>query len=256
MKTNVAQVGTEGRPVGTHQRPAAGTRGPGRCYGTGQPAVCRHGAVPIARRHAVVRLARAVRGLAGGAPAPFAVAQVGCLGAHLQDFVAGPEQRVPDDRFDHRSSPPAQLRGKRAAPETQAIGRSRAGLSTKIHTTVGALGNPTGFHLTPGQAHDLEGADVLLKDTAAATVLADKADDAQARVVELPLTAGKTIVMALRATRTDPRDDDRHLYQARPLIENFFARLKQYCCIATRHDKTTRIFLGAVHLASAMAWLN
>ena len=42
----------------------------------------------------------------------------------------------------------------------QAIGRSRGGLSTKIHTTVDALGNPTGFHLTPGQAHDLDGADV------------------------------------------------------------------------------------------------
>jgi len=34
-------------------------------------------------------------------------------------------------------------------------------LSTKIHATVDALGNPTGFHLTPGQAHDLEGADAL-----------------------------------------------------------------------------------------------
>ncbi|MBO1351785.1 MAG: hypothetical protein EBE86_032440 [Hormoscilla sp. GUM202] len=45
--------------------------------------------------------------------------------------------------------------------ETQAIGRSKGGLSTKIHATGDALGNPTGFHLTPGQAHDLQGADVL-----------------------------------------------------------------------------------------------
>ena len=34
---------------------------------------------------------------------------------------------------------------------------------TKIHPTVDALGNPTGFHLTPGQAHNPECADVLLK---------------------------------------------------------------------------------------------
>ena len=67
---------------------------------------------------------------------------------------------------------------KGGAPQEQAIGRSRGGLSTKIHATVDALGNPTGFHLTPGQAHDLEGADVLLKDTEAAAVLADKAYDA------------------------------------------------------------------------------
>ena len=32
--------------------------------------------------------------------------------------------------------------------EDQAIGRSRGGLSTKIHTLVDALGNPVGFFLT------------------------------------------------------------------------------------------------------------
>jgi transposase len=138
----------------------------------------------------------------------------------------------------------------------QAIGRSRGGLSTKIHTTVDALGNPTGFHLTPGQAHDLERADVLLKDTAAATVVADKAYDAQARVIEPLLNAGKHIVIPPRASRAESRAYDRHVYQARHLIENFFARLKQYRCIATRYDKTARNFLGAIHLVGAVAWLN
>ena len=56
-------------------------------------------------------------------------------------------------------------------------------MSTKIHATVDALGNPTGFHLTPGQASDLEGADVLLKGIQANAVLADKAYDAQDRVI-------------------------------------------------------------------------
>jgi hypothetical protein len=41
----------------------------------------------------------------------------------------------------------------------QAIGRSRGGLSTKIHALVDALGNPIGFFLTGGEAHDLVGAD-------------------------------------------------------------------------------------------------
>jgi IS5 family transposase len=49
---------------------------------------------------------------------------------------------------------------------------------------VDALGHPTGFHLTPGQAHDLAGADVLLADTQADGVLADKAYDAQERLIE------------------------------------------------------------------------
>ncbi|MEC5215058.1 hypothetical protein RCH06_003635, partial [Polaromonas sp. CG_9.5] len=47
-----------------------------------------------------------------------------------------------------------------------------------------------------------------------------------------------------------------HLYKARHLIENFFARLKQYRAIATRYDKTARNFLGATHLAAAVVWLN
>ena len=129
-------------------------------------------------------------------------------------------------------------------------------MSTKIHATVDALGNPTGFHLTPGQAHDLEGADTLLKDTQADAVLADKAYDAQTRVIEPLLKAGKTVVIPPRGTRKDQRDYDRHLYKARHLIENFFAKLKQYRCIATRNDKTARNFLGAIHLVGAVVWLN
>ena len=45
--------------------------------------------------------------------------------------------------------------------EDQALGRSRGGLSTKIHALVDALGNPLRFLLTSGQAHDLAGADLL-----------------------------------------------------------------------------------------------
>jgi transposase len=46
---------------------------------------------------------------------------------------------------------------------------------------VDALGNPIDFLLTPGQAHDLLGADAFLPDLAADTLLADKAFDADAR---------------------------------------------------------------------------
>ena len=125
-------------------------------------------------------------------------------------------------------------------------------------TTIVREGSGTGEGKapTPGQAHDLDGADVLLKDTAAHAVIADKAYDAQARVIEPLLQAAKTVVIPPRSTRNDRRDYDRHLYKARHLIENFFARLKQYRCIATRYDKTARNFLGAVHLAAAVIWLN
>jgi len=39
------------------------------------------------------------------------------------------------------------------------------------------------------------------------------------------------------------------------LVENFFAKLKQFRAIATCHDKTARNSLGAIHLAAAYAWL-
>ena len=69
--------------------------------------------------------------------------------------------------------------------EEQAIGRSSEGLSTKIHTHCDALGNPTNLHLSQGQVHDLEGADVLMDAlTKAKFVLADKAYDADKRVRE------------------------------------------------------------------------
>jgi transposase len=64
-------------------------------------------------------------------------------------------------------------------------------LSTKIHALVDALGNPLSFLLTPGQAHDLEGADALLPQMAAHTLLADKAFDADERVIEPLLAAGR-----------------------------------------------------------------
>lgn len=102
----------------------------------------------------------------------------------------------------------------------------------------------------------MEGADVLLKDTLGETIIADKAYDAQARVVQPLLDKGKSVVIPSRSTNKPPREHDRHLYKARHLIENFFARLKQYRAIATRYDKTARNFLGAIHLAGAMVWLN
>ena len=146
--------------------------------------------------------------------------------------------------------------GRQKSGNEEAIGRSRGGLSTKIHARVDALGNPTGFALSPGQAHDLDGADALLPDLEAAILIADKAFDAQERVIEPLQQAGKMAVIPPKANRKDPRPYDRDLYKARHLIENFFAKLKQYRAIATRYDKRAVHFLGAIHLAAAVIWLN
>jgi transposase len=75
-------------------------------------------------------------------------------------------------------------------------------LSTKIHTMVDALGNPVGFFLTGGEAHDLVGADHLLPEMQADTLIADKAFDADKRVIEPLAAAGKTAVIPPTANRS------------------------------------------------------
>ena len=129
-------------------------------------------------------------------------------------------------------------------------------MSTKIHALVDALGNPIGFHLSGGEAHDLVGADHLLPDMQADTLIADKAFDADKRVIEPLSAAGKTAVIPPRSNRRAPRPFDRDLYKARHLIENFFAKLKQFRAIATRYDKTARNFLAAIHLVASAVCLN
>jgi transposase len=129
-------------------------------------------------------------------------------------------------------------------------------LSTKIHSLVDALGNPLSFHLTSGQACDLDGADVLLHQLAADTLVADKGYDADVRVIERLEQQGKTAVIPPKCNRIVKREYDRHLYKARHLIENFFAQLKQYRAIATRYDKRARNFLSAIYLAATVIWLN
>jgi transposase len=147
-------------------------------------------------------------------------------------------------------------RAPKKTGEDEAIGRSRGGLSTKIHALVDALGNPIGFFLTGGEAHDLEGADHLLPTMDADTLIADKAFDADARVLEPLAAAGKTAVIPPRTNRSSPREYDRELYATRHLIENFFAKIKQFRAIATRYEKTARNFLAAVQLVASIVWLN
>lgn len=145
---------------------------------------------------------------------------------------------------------------KKGEANDEAIGRSKGGLSTKIHATTDALGNPLSFHLTPGQACDLDGVDILLPKLAAKIILADKGYDADKRVIKLLQSQNKTAVIPPKCNRIKPREYDKDLYKARHLIENFFAKLKQYRAIATRYDKRAVNFLGAIYLAASVIWLN
>lgn len=87
-------------------------------------------------------------------------------------------------------------------------------------------------------------------------MLADRADDASARVIEPMQRQGTQIVIPSHPRRNVQRDYDRVLYKDRHLIENFFAKLKQYRAIATRYDKTACNFLGVIYWVASVVFLN
>jgi transposase len=84
------------------------------------------------------------------------------------------------------------------------MGRSRGGLTTKIHALVEALGNLARWHLTPGQAADVSEAASLLEDVAADAVVADKAYDAQSLIDTITATGAQAVIPP-RANRIQPR---------------------------------------------------
>ena len=101
-------------------------------------------------------------------------------------------------------------------------------MSTKIHALVDALGNPLDFLLTPGQACDLEGTDAFLPGLSAGALLANKAYDADERVLKALEEKGIEAVIPPKSNRKQQRDYDKDLYKTRHLVENFFLKLKPY----------------------------
>ena len=144
---------------------------------------------------------------------------------------------------------------KKKSARTQAIGRSRGGLTTKIHAVVDALGNPVALSLTPGQAADITQAEPLLEKLEPGALLADKGYDSDALVAGLE-ARGITPVIPPKANRKSPRETDFALYRERNLVERFFGKLKQYRAIATRFDKLANTFLAGVLLVCVLIWLN
>ena len=136
------------------------------------------------------------------------------------------------------------------------MGRSRGGLTTKIHAAVDAEGRPIRLELTAGQAGDAPMAERLLQETApGATVLADKAYDidgirafvaARHAWANIPAKANKKKTFAF----------SRWVYRQRNLVERFFNKLKQMRGIATRYDRRADNYLAAVKLAALRIWIR
>lgn len=141
------------------------------------------------------------------------------------------------------------MAGKKA--ENKAVGISRGGRTTKIHTLVDGLGNPLAFRLSPGNEHDSTHAVPLLGQVniAGSNILGDKAYGAKA-ILEYIDAQGATYTIPPRSDVNVPWPVDWHTYKERHLIECFFQKLKWFRRIFTRYDKLDSSFLAFVYIAA------
>ena len=137
--------------------------------------------------------------------------------------------------------------GKRGA-DAQGLGRSRGGLSTKIHAAGDALGNPVRLIGSPGQRNDIAFAHELIEGFAPDVTIADKGYDAD-HLCDKIAESGAQPVIPPKRNRTFKRPYDAELYKERNIIERFFNKLKQFRRVATRYDKLLANFMGFVKLA-------
>ncbi|WP_244877954.1 IS5 family transposase [Croceibacterium atlanticum] len=120
---------------------------------------------------------------------------------------------------------------KKGAPN-RCMGRSRGGLTTKIHALVDGRGLPVGLHLSEGQASDC-------REAIRARI------ESNGGFANIPAKRNRRKGFAFSA----------FLYRYRNLIERFFGKLKHARGLATRYDKRADNFLAAIKLFSARLWI-
>ncbi|UCI24489.1 IS5 family transposase [Mesorhizobium sp. B2-8-5] len=149
----------------------------------------------------------------------------------------------------------AGARKVKGGPDAQGLGRSRGGLSTKIHAATEALGLPLRLIGTPGQRNDIAFAHDLINGIDAHATIADKGYDAD-HLADSIAQGGAEVVIPPKRNRKVQRPYDRDLYKERNRIEHFFSKLKQFRRVATRYDKLLANFMGFVKLAAIAIWLK
>lgn len=137
----------------------------------------------------------------------------------------------------------------------EAMGKSRGGLSTKIHAAVDALGNPVRLLLTAGQTSEYTQAEALITGLHANYVLADKGYDSNQFVSAIIAQQAMPVIPSKR-NRKEPRVLDRTLYKERNLVERFFQKIKNYRRIATRYERLATTYQGMLSLVASIIWLK
>jgi transposase len=136
------------------------------------------------------------------------------------------------------------------------MGRSRGGLTTKIHALVDANGLPVRLKLSEGQAHDgRSAADMLAGLGPGQILMADRAYDSD--MLRQTMTAqGAWANIKPLSRRVSVPAFSPFLYRYRNLVERFFSKLKHFRAVATRYEKHDANYLALVKLASTRIWIR
>ena len=136
------------------------------------------------------------------------------------------------------------------------MGRSRGGLTTKIHALVDIEGRPILLKLTEGQAHDgRSAADMFDGIGEGQILLGDRAYDSDRLRADLKSKGAWACVRPM-PNRVNIPSFSPWLYRQRNAVERFFNKLKNFRAVATRYDKRDDNFLASIQLASIRIWLR
>lgn len=134
------------------------------------------------------------------------------------------------------------------------MGRSRGGLTSKIHALVDAEGRPVTLRLTAGQVADCTEAEALIENLGEGDILlADRGYDSnaiRAKAVERKAWAN----IPPKTNRKGSFAFSPWLYRQRNLVERFFNRIKHFRGIATRYDKRPENYMAALKIVAARIW--
>ncbi|MER7408482.1 IS5 family transposase [Streptomyces sp. NPDC000070] len=161
-------------------------------------------------------------------------------------------------------------------PSDHALGRSRGGLSTKVHLAADGRARPLAFTVTAGQAGDAPAFETVMSRirvprrgpgrprTRPLAVLADRAYSARAIRTHLRRRGIRAVIPQpsdqvghrLRRGRFGGRPPgfDSEAYKQRNTVERCINRLKQWRGLATRTDKLAIAYQAALHLAGILIW--
>ena len=157
----------------------------------------------------------------------------------------------------HHCAAGAKKGGRRDSARHQGLGRSRGGLTTKVHVRANAAGLPVGLVITPGEAHEATAYPALMNEAAPApkVLIADRGYDADAIRADVEEQGGTPAIPTKRNRRIQLPVDG-FIYALRNRIERTMGLLKNARRVATRYDKTATSYLGFVQLAAIRLWIN